>query len=213
MILAIESSAANCSVGFVSEKGLVAEFYSEAPMKHSEQVGVFVEKGLQEINDKIHLVCVALGPGSFTGLRIGLSYALGFCFGRNIPIVGVSNHQVLAALRKENMNTFTAIDAHRQELYLAKHRLNETVDVEFLKIIGQSDLADELPQYSQLIYFKGSLSEEVLKNLSGKEILTIEATYKISTVADLGKKIYKTKGADDPEKIQPLYIRPFAGVK
>jgi len=70
MILAIETSAFVCSVGFYSDGKPIVEYKSDAPLKHSELVGSFVEKGLQEVKDRVHLVSVAIGPGSFTGLRI-----------------------------------------------------------------------------------------------------------------------------------------------
>ena len=213
MILAIETSASICSVGFYSETNIIAEYKSEAPMKHSELVGSFVEKGLKKINEEIHLVAVAIGPGSFTGLRIGLSYAQGFCFGRKVPIVGVSNHQILAAQKNENNETYTIIDAHRQELYLAKHKLNDTMEIEPLKIIGLDKIEEELPQDSQLIYLKETIPGEIENSLLDKNISCIKGEYKPSILAGLGNKMFMANGGDNPENLEPLYIRPFAGVK
>ena len=66
MILAIETSASVCSVGFYTDGKTILEYSSDAPMKHSELVGSFVEQGLQKIKDEISLVSIAIGPGSFS---------------------------------------------------------------------------------------------------------------------------------------------------
>lgn len=213
MILAIETSASVCSVGFYSEDKKITEYKSDAPLKHSELVGSFVEKGIKEINEDVHLVSVAIGPGSFTGLRIGLSYAQGFCFGRNIPIIGVSNHQILAAQKNDNNNIYTIIDAHRQELYLAKHKLNETLDIESHKIIGLGKITEELPEGSQLIFLKETLPVDIEKSLRAKNILCTNGDFKTFILAELGSKRFNINGGDNPETLEPLYIRPFAGVK
>jgi len=213
MILAIETSASVCSVGFYSDGKMILEYNSDAPMKHSELVGAFVEQGLQEIKEEIHLVSIAIGPGSFTGLRIGLSYAQGFCFGRDIPIVAVSNHQVLAKQGKLDKETYTVIDAHRQELYLAKHKLNEIVEIESHKIIKVSEIEKELPNGCQLIFLKNTLNKEIIRKLSEKNIKGLTGEYKISILSEIGHLKFLTGDRQNPEDLEPMYIRPFAGIQ
>ena len=212
MILAIETSASVCSVGFFSDGKLLTEYQSDAPMKHSELVGNFVEQGLKENKEKIKRVCVAIGPGSFTGLRIGLSYAQGFCFGRDIPIVGVSNHQILAKQGMQNKEIYTIIDAYRQELYLAKHIVNDTMDIESHRIIKKSEIENELPDGCQLIFLENTLDNKEINEIS-KNITCIKAKYKTALLAEIGHLKFLKDSGQNPEELQPMYIRPFAGVQ
>ena len=214
MNLAIESSASVCAVGFFSKNGsLLAEYKSNAPMKHSELIGHYIEQGLERVIETIEFVSVAIGPGSFTGLRIGLSYAQGFCFGKNIPVVGVSNHQVLARQTGTSKKTFTIIDAHRQELYMAGHKNNELRDIESHKIIKRAEIEKELPENSQLVYAKGTLDKTTEGKLSKRNILCFETDYKTSVLSELGQIKYNLQGGDNPETLEPMYIRSFAGVE
>jgi len=213
MILAIETSSSVCAVGFYFESELLVDYQSEAPMKHSELVGKYVEEGLKKTNRPVRLVVVAIGPGSFTGLRIGLSYAQGFCFGKNIPIIGISNHQVLARQVPNDKATYTVIDAHRQELYCAKHRLNDLREIDSQTIIKSAEIENIIPNGSQLIFLKGTLEEKKIDLLAKRDILCTPAYYRIDILAETGRLQFYEKGGKNPEDLQPMYIRPFAGVK
>jgi tRNA threonylcarbamoyladenosine biosynthesis protein TsaB len=212
MILAIETSASVCSVGFFSHGKLLSEYQSDAPMKHSEQVGNFIEQGLKENEGEIELVSVAIGPGSFTGLRIGLSYAQGFCFGRDIPIVGVSNHQILAKQGEKNKEIYTIIDAYRQELYLAKHIINDTMEIESHRIVKKNEIENELPEDCQLIFLENTLDTKLINNIS-KNISCIKAKFKTVLLAEIGHLMFLKDNGQNPEDLQPMYIRPFAGIQ
>ncbi|MEJ2542636.1 MAG: tRNA (adenosine(37)-N6)-threonylcarbamoyltransferase complex dimerization subunit type 1 TsaB [Calditrichaceae bacterium] len=131
MILGIETSDLLCSVAFVENDRILAEYNHELPRQHASLVGSLVENGgkfltdnklaSENFMDDLKLVAVSIGPGSFTGLRIGLSYAQGLCLGKNIPIVGISNHQVLAEYCPDDSNkVFTIIDARQDEVYLGE---------------------------------------------------------------------------------------------
>jgi len=169
MILAIETSASLCSVVFWEEGKIIKEFNSDAPMQHSKLLGGFIEAGLKEIKKDPNLVAVAIGPGSFTGLRIGLSYAQGLCFGKNIAVVGVSNHQALAMQNTiSSKNLFTAIDARRDELYIAKHCINDTFDIISHEIVAIENLDSFLPENSTLILY-----EDVKIDNTGDQVFLI----------------------------------------
>ncbi len=209
MILAIESSAAVCSVALCSNNEIIKEYKSNAPMQHASLIGTYIDKILKEIKTEIKLVAVAIGPGSFTGLRIGLSYAQGFCFGRGIPIVGVSNHQVLASQILNPLNDiFSIIDANRSELYLAQHTADEFYKIKSHKIIALEKLLDETGPDSNIACIDNL---QLPENITSKRKIE-RKYYDASFVAKLGKVIFERVGPDNIENLEPMYIRPFAGV-
>lgn len=216
MILAIETSSTLCSVAFWDNGNTIAEFESNTPMQHAKLIGQFIEKGLEQTGSSPNLVAVAIGPGSFTGLRIGLSYAQGFCFGREIPIVGVSNHQVLASQKhSDEKPIFTIIDARRKEVYLAKHKRSETFEIESHQIVAIDNLAEQFSAPGQLICHQDlNLPDNILAELKEKGLVeNRQAKYSAAYVASIGRKIVIKNGGDNIETLEPMYIRPFAGVR
>lgn len=210
MILAIETSASVCSVALCSENETIKEYTSDSPMQHASLLGKYVQDILMEINGGLKLVAVAIGPGSFTGLRIGLSYAQGLCFGRKIPIVGVSNYQVLASQIKDPKgDIFSIIDAHRDEFYLAKHTNSKIFEIEYHKIIASKELFNETGQHSSISCNNSLILPENMKDAGNVN----RVSYNASLIASLGKVIFNSRGGDNIEKLEPMYIRPFAGLQ
>ena len=228
MILGIETSDLLCSVAFVNDGRTLAEYNHEIPRQHASLLGILVEKGVafldsshlgdQESSNSIDLVAVALGPGSFTGLRIGLSYAQGFCAAGNIPIIGVSNHEVLAGYCPYGSETiYTIIDARRDEVYLARLVLNDDkyYDITSHDIVSKTKLADRIEERSIIIYDRNTiLNEDVIGSLLKKQIIIIDsAKYSAAMTARIGGVKFKFKGSDNLSDLEPLYIRPFAGIQ
>lgn len=129
MILNIDTSCKICSVALSEGVENVYTLESENEMEHSTMLAPYVEKCLDYINERNHsleAVAVSTGPGSYTGLRIGLSLAKGLCFSRNIPLIGISTLEILAvkgmfAGRNIEGDEFLIpmIDARRMEVYTA----------------------------------------------------------------------------------------------
>ena len=91
-ILGIETSTNICSVAVLNEDR-TEKIESEIPNSHSEVLGVFIKKILSNINlkiDQLDAIAVSKGPGSYTGLRIGVSTAKGLCYGAGIPLIGIN---------------------------------------------------------------------------------------------------------------------------
>lgn len=227
MVLSIETSDKLCAVAFTDDGQILAEYQHELPFQHAALVGHLVQQGIrflsQENREKplnetdIHLVAVAIGPGSFTGLRIGLSYAQGFCFGRNIPIVGISNHQVLASFSPgTGIPVYTAIEARQEEVYLARHLFLQPgySTIENHQLVKKNRLAEAITLPSVLVCHRHMLlPKKTLQALYAKGVWVINTVrYSAVIVAELGAHKFRLNGADNLREIEPLYIRPFAGI-
>ena len=100
LILCIETGTDICSVGIARDGELMSLRESDQGRDHAKQVAVFVDELLRETGvkpDELDAVAVGMGPGSYTGLRIGVSFAKGLCYGLNIPLLAVDSSVVLFA--------------------------------------------------------------------------------------------------------------------
>jgi len=227
MILGIETSGKLCSIAFGDEDRALLEYNLEIPMQHAVLLAHFAEQGLRFLqqssflpgqdNKKIELVAVAIGPGSFTGLRIGLSYAQGFCYGKKIPIVGISNHQLLAVKRPQGAQTvYTLIDARREEVYLA--RLDISVEgyprLAEHKLAQKNELPQAFPSGAVLILDEQmTLYEDILNRIEKECRCTVlRARCTAADLLKLAGRKQRLEGADTLSGLEPMYIRPFAGV-
>ncbi len=126
-ILNIETSGKTCSVALTREGVLEFDLDNSDGMKHAELLAPFVERAMEEVKRKewkLDAVAVSIGPGSYTGLRIGLSLAKGLAFSLGVPLIGVSTLKILAVKAMFRNFNFTGeeilapmIDARRMEVF------------------------------------------------------------------------------------------------
>ncbi len=222
MILAIETSAAICSVAIRKSNKLLLEYNYNAPMQHAALLGKLVPQALDEVKKTfdieahLQIVGIALGPGSFTGLRIGLSYAQGFCYGKDLNIVGITNHHVLASQIDPQFegDIYSLIDARRGEYYLAEHEKTGSLlmPVKQYQIVDENNLSNLITDSSIIVFAPGvRFSDDFKSKLLEKNSFAFQGKYSAAIVAHLSQLKFEKEGADRLEKIEPLYIRKFAG--
>lgn len=129
MILNIETSSAICSVALCHGGEVCFHIESEPDMQHAACLAPYIERCMNHLTrreESLDAVAVSIGPGSYTGLRIGLSMAKGLCMSRNIPLIGIPTLEILAV--KAMFNSFdregdellvAMTDARRMEVYTA----------------------------------------------------------------------------------------------
>ena len=124
-IILIETSTALCSVALAQDGAITSYRESSAPKAHASLTAVFVQEVLQEQGLSLSdcdAVCVSMGPGSYTGLRVGVSTAKGLCFGSGKPLLAVGTLDTLVA-QAEDADKYKfiipMIDARRMEVYSA----------------------------------------------------------------------------------------------
>lgn len=130
-ILNIETSNKICSVALTANGGVEYHIESESEMNHASCLGVYVDRCIKELKRKeeiLEAVAVSIGPGSYTGLRIGLSLAKGICFSQDIPLIGISTLKILAVKAlfdsfeiEDDCLFIPLIDARRLEVYTAAY--------------------------------------------------------------------------------------------
>ena len=134
-ILCIETGTDICSVGIAREGEIVSMLESDEGRDHARKVGVFVDELLRTTGispDEIDAVAVGKGPGSYTGLRIGVSFAKGLCYALDIPLIAIGSLDALAEVAREDFDAGIVdledeqwgsamlcpmVDARRMEVY------------------------------------------------------------------------------------------------
>ena len=161
LILAFETSAKAASVALTENGKLLGESYQNTGLTHSQTLMVMAEDLLKQCGKTVSdvtAVAVAEGPGSFTGVRIGVAAAKGFAWGGQIPCYGVSTLEAMA----ESLGVYRGyvcpcMDARRSQVYNALFYVNQG-KVERItpdRAIALADLGDEIKNFSEPIFLVG----------------------------------------------------------
>ena len=161
-IILIETSTALCSVALAEDGAVTAYRESSAPKAHASLTAVFVQEVLQERGLNLSdcdAVCVSKGPGSYTGLRVGVSTAKGLCFGSGLPLIAVGTLDTLVAQATgEYKYIIPMIDARRMEVYSAVFEQHVTSDQ---NVIARSEATwqSQITETSPVIVDETSFTE------------------------------------------------------
>ncbi|MDE7402610.1 MAG: tRNA (adenosine(37)-N6)-threonylcarbamoyltransferase complex dimerization subunit type 1 TsaB [Muribaculaceae bacterium] len=172
-IINIETSGKICSAALTHEGALELQLDDTTGMQHANKLAPFVEKLVEEANRKelpIEAVAVSMGPGSYTGLRIGLSLAKGLAFGLNVPLIGVDTLKILAVKAMFSPKMWEGdeilvpmIDARRMEVFTAPYNFR----LEALSEPGPMILTEEsylpLLESGKQLWFIGDGAEKAKK--------------------------------------------------
>ena len=158
-IILIETSTALCSVALAEDRAVTAYRESSAPKAHASLTAVFVQEVLNERGVTLadcDAVCVSMGPGSYTGLRVGVSTAKGLCFGSGKPLLAVGTLDTLVAQSltsaeaEANVEAYRyiipMIDARRMEVYAAVFENGSQITETAPAIIDENSFAEYLEQ-------------------------------------------------------------------
>ena len=219
-IINIETATTVCSVA-VSEKGEV--IYEKASFdgpSHASLLGVFIESAVDEIRlqgVKIDAVAVSSGPGSYTGLRIGVSMAKGLCFGWNVPLLSIPTLDILAlkaaksVVDEENTESLFCVmlDARRMEVYSAIYdrSLKKIRDTESVVVTDETylSLLEE-----QKIYFFGNGADKCKSVISSSNAVFIDDLCPLaSDMALLSEHAFVEKKFENVAYFEPFYLKDF----
>ena len=161
LILAFETSAKACCVALHDGNKLLAESYQNTGLTHSQTLMVMAEDVLKQCGKTaadVEAVAVAAGPGSFTGVRIGVAAAKGFAWGKELPCYGVSTLEAMAeSLGVYDGYVCPCMDARRNQVYNAvfSTQSGELTRVTEDRAIALSDLKEELKKAEKPVFLVG----------------------------------------------------------
>lgn len=224
-ILNIDTSTTVCSVALSAGGECLSMRKDESGNSHSRVIGVFTQQLLQEADSngwKVAAVALSQGPGSYTGLRIGTSFAKGLCYGMNIPLIAIPTLKIMAwavaqRLKAEGVHTDALlcpmIDARRMEVYSAVYdmELNEAEAVS-AKIIDQESFSDLLA--NRKIYFFGNGSNKCKDAITSHNATFIDGVNPLAVdMAVMAHEAYNKKEFADVAYFEPFYLKDFIATK
>ncbi len=223
-ILHIETATKVCSVCYSENGKYITGRETHVANSHSELIAVYIKEILEETSIKVHgldAVAVSMGPGSYTGLRIGVSAAKGLCYAADKPLIAVPTLRSMAygASTQVNDNKTDVlfcpmIDARRMEVYAAfyDHDNNERREVK-AEIIDENSYIDLLEKHK--VYFFGNGApkcEKILgKHPNAMFLEGIEPSAKY--MVPLTDKLYREKTFEDVAYFEPFYLKDFIAGK
>ena len=218
LILNIETATTNCSVS-VSKNGktLFLKEDNNSNYSHAESLHVFIDTVLKESNttlDALDAIAVSKGPGSYTGLRIGVSAAKGLCFALNKPLISTSTLEALAyQVKPESGCIVPMLDARRMEVYSAifdenYHLVRETQ----AQILDEHSFEDYLQQLK--VYFVGNGVEKAKEIITHANAVFIDGKLpSANEMSMLAYNKYKISDFEDVAYFEPYYLKDFIALK
>lgn len=212
-ILNIETATKNCSVAVAKDgEVLLCKETADEGYSHAEKLHQFIESTLTELQlsyTDLSAVAVSQGPGSYTGLRIGVSAAKGLCFALDIPLIAVDTLKVLAAQAGTSDGfVIPMIDARRMEAYTAifnsaLEKVRET-QAEILT-------AESFAATGGKLYFVGDCLEKAKTVLTEERFVFLdEVVYpSAGAMAKLSWEQYKKSDTVDVAYFEPFYLKDF----
>ena len=213
-ILCIETATTNCSVALsiYGDEAIVRED-NAAKYSHAERLHPYIEEVLAESKiDKNDLTAIAIskGPGSYTGLRIGVSAAKGLCYALGIPLISIPTLTALSHKVKADTDSYIIpmLDARRMEVYSAvfdsKHAKVRVIKAE---VIDKNSFLDELNSCE--VYFVGDGALKCKEIIQHNNANFIEAFPSSIEMAKLSFEKYKKSDIEDVAYFEPFYLKDF----
>lgn len=222
LILCIETGTDICSVGIARDGELMSLRESDQGRDHAKQVAVFVDELLRETGvkpDELDAVAVGMGPGSYTGLRIGVSFAKGLCYGLNIPLLAVGSLEALTdvaikdyeagIIQVEGWNEAflcPMVDARRMEVYtqIFNSRCESQSEVS-AEIITEESFSQWRAKGKLVIFGNGAAKcQEMLP-----DAIYIDVAPSARGLTRIAHQLFEAGKTVDIAYFEPFYLKDF----
>ena len=224
LILSIETGTDICSVALANDGELMALRESNEGRDHAKKVALFVDELLKETGVQpadLDAIAVGKGPGSYTGLRIGVSFAKGMCYALNIPLIAVGSLDALVQVAREDYdagildiedadwNSATLcpmVDARRMEVYTQLFDANGVAKSDVSAEIVTAETFSDVRANGKLVIF-GNGAEKCCDVLLGA--LYISITPSARGIVSLAEQAFQNSQFEDIAYFEPFYLKDF----
>ena len=217
-ILNLETSTSVCSVALAAGEEVLFEKAAFEGPSHAALLGTFVSEALaalKKTGKTLDAVAVSSGPGSYTGLRIGVSLAKGLCFGLDIPLIAVPTLDCLAAEAiRQNGGASDGLycpmlDARRMEVYAALYdSALQTVRPVAAEVIDASSYASFLAEGK--VYFFGNGADKCKSLLTAPNACFIDSVSPLATgMVPLSVQAFAARRFENVAYFEPFYLKEF----
>lgn len=219
-ILQIETATKVCSCSLSSAGNLVFNRESYAEQSHAKLLGVFAEEAVnfsRHNNMQIHAISVSCGPGSYTGLRIGVSEAKGLAYGLDAKLMGIPTLQLLASMASKQTESHTLlcpmIDARRMEVYSSVFDASfNVIEPTTAKIIDEDSFLDLLDKHKIAFFGDGAFKcKAIITHPNASFLPDIHPL--ASGMTDLSLLAYNANKFEDVAYFEPFYLKDFVATK
>ena len=229
-LILIETSTALCSAALAEDGVITAYRESSAPKAHASLTAVFIQEMLEEKGLTIadcDAVCVSKGPGSYTGLRVGVSTAKGLCFGSGKPLIAIGTLDILTAQAQEASpetgnpsHIVPMIDARRMEVYAATFKRTDAPTNHSEATPRYTQVTDTAPaiidetSYTDLlnegpVLFIGDGAGKCADVIKHPNATFIQCWPKASAMLQPALRAYRECRFEDVAYFEPFYLKEF----
>ncbi len=223
MILCLETATPSCSVALVHNGEVLACEEDPKGQNHSEKITLFIDSVMKKAGisyNQLDAVAVSMGPGSYTGLRIGVSTAKGICYAVSKPLIAVETLEAMAyggkvvisseRSERRNLLLIPAIDARRMEVYAAifDENVNKIKDTEAV-IIDENSFADLKKDHH--IYLFGDGADKCAEIFANDDKITVIKDFYCSAkyMNTIAQQKFNNSEFVDVAYFEPFYLKDF----
>ena len=215
-ILCLETATTICSVALYDDEQLIASAEIEESFKHSEMLTVLIQSVLNDAGlqiDNLNAVAVSNGPGSYTGLRIGMSVSKGICFAKDIPMIAISTLELMAAraiveIKADNSDLLFCpmIDARRMEVYCALYDKNLKLIKAPAAIVVEDNFFNDVKEN---VFYFGDGASKCREVLSDKFIYAKNIFPSAKFMGKLAFEKFSKSVFENVSLAEPVYLKDF----